>query len=50
MKSCQTNLIFLLGSSISLVDNREAVHDFSPAFDSDLFKIISDSLGKDSLD
>lgn len=31
MKSCQTNLIFLLGSSASSVDNGEAVHDFSPA-------------------
>jgi len=48
MKSCQTNLIFLLVSSISLVDNGQAVHDFSWAFDSALFKIISGSLGKDS--
>lgn len=50
MKSCQTNLIFLLGSKISLVDNGKSVHYFSQASDSVLFEIISDSLGKDSLD
>lgn len=44
MKSCQTNLMFLFGSSVGLADNGEAVHDFSQAFDSALFKISSDCL------
>lgn len=47
MKSCKTNLIFLSGNTISLVDNRETAHNFSWVFDSALLKLITDSLGKD---